>query len=195
MSSTRATFIVPFVVALSAVLHADSRITPPAVPADIEAPAGTRPFFRAHAVGTQNYICAPAATAAGVEWLMIGPQATLFDENVEQVVTHFASRNPSDGDAIQPTWQHSRDTSAVWAVKMKGSSDPAYVAADAIEWLLLRVSGRQTGPTGGDKLARAMFIQRVNTSGGVKPPSAECTMASLNTRKLVRYEADYYFYE
>ena len=69
-----------------------------------------------------------------------------------------------------------------------------FVAPGAIEWLLLDVSGEEFGPTAGDKLARAAFIQRVNTIGGIKPPSAECTAATLNTRKLVPYEADYYFY-
>jgi hypothetical protein len=30
--------------------------------------------------------------------------------------------------------------------------------------------------------------------GGVKPATAECTAATLSTRRLVSYEADYYFY-
>jgi hypothetical protein len=34
----------------------------------------------------------------------------------------------------------------------------------------------------------------VNTVGGRKPPSAECTPATINTRRFVNYEADYYFY-
>src|SRR5215216_5521720 len=49
-------------------------------------------------------------------------------------------------------WQHSRDTSTVWAkVALDGSStDPAFVAAGAIPWLLLDVVGVQEGPSGGD---------------------------------------------
>ena len=180
--------------ALSAALHADQRISAPSVPADIQVDVGYKPFFRGHAIGTQNYICAPASTQSGVDWLMIGPQATLFDDNLDQVATHFQSTNAQHGGAIEATWQHSRDTSAVWATKVKGSKDPAYVDPDAIEWLLLRVTGRETGPAGGDKLTRAAFIQRLNTAGG-KPPAGECTAGTLNTRKLVRYEADYYFYE
>jgi uncharacterized protein DUF3455 len=170
------------------------QIVPPAVPAGLEVPGSFKPFLKAHAVGTQNYICAPAATASGFDWLFIGPQATLFGADVEQTLTHFQSRNAQRGDAIQATWQSSRDSSAVWATRHSGSLDPLYVAPNAIEWLLLDVSGMQLGPTGGDKLARTAQIQRVNTVGGVKPPSAECTAASLNTRRLVSYEADYYFY-
>lgn len=174
---------------------AAARIIPPVVPSTIAAPAGSRPFMVGRAVGTQNFICAPAATESGFDWLFIGPQATLFNADLQQIATHYQSKNPAQGDAIQATWQTSRDTSGVWATKMSGSSDPEYVAADAVEWLLLRVTGVQVGPAGGDKLASARFIQRVNTVGGVKPPSSACTASTVNSRRLVYYEADYFFYE
>jgi hypothetical protein len=73
--------------------------------------------------------------------------------------------------------------------------DPLYVAPGAIEWLLLDVTGQELGPTAGNKLTPSLLIQRINTVGGVKPPSADCTATTLNTRKLVPYEADYYFYK
>jgi hypothetical protein len=57
------------------------------------------------------------------------------------------------------------------------------------------MSGRQLGPALGDKLASTGYIQRVNTVGGLKPATAVCTAATLNTQRLVYYEADYYFYE
>jgi hypothetical protein len=181
------------VVGSGASLIADQRITPPAVPGEIVISADVKPFFAAHAVGTQNYICAPAP-GGGLDWLFIGPQATIFDNDGEQVLTHFHSKNPFRNDLIQATWQHSRDTSAIWAIRSAGSLDAAYVAPGAIEWLLLDVSGAQVGPTGGDKLIGARFIHRVNTIGGMKPPTAECTPGAINNRRLVYYEADYYFY-
>lgn len=186
--------VVTLVGALSAAPRAAEQIVAPAVPAGLEVPGSYRPYLAAHAFGTQNYICAPAATASGLDWLFIGPQATLFDADLEQRLTHFQSRNPLQGDAIQATWQHSRDSSAVWAIRHSGSTDPMYVAPGAIEWLRLDVTGTALGPQGGDKLTRAAFIQRVNTVGGAKPPSAQCTAATVNTRRLVPYEADYYFY-
>jgi len=195
MSRRTTAFIMALTTTVSGAAYAADRITPPAVPSIITAPAGSKPFLVAHAVGTQNFICAPADTESGLDWLFIGPQATLFDADLEQIATHYQSKNPLMGDAIQATWQNSRDTSGVWATKMFGSSDPHYVAADAAEWLLLQVSGRQVGPTGGDKLASAKFIQRVNTVGGMKPLSSECTAETVNNRMLVYYEADYYFYE
>lgn len=180
---------------LSAAPRAAERIVPPDVPADLVVDPSYKPILVGHAIGTQNYICAPAATASGVDWFFIGPQATLFDVYGRQIATHFLSRNPIQNEVLHATWQHSGDSSAVWAKKYRGSTDAAYVAPDAIEWLLLEVTGNVFGPAGGEKLARARFIQRVNTVGGLKPPSAECTASTVNTRRLVSYEADYYFYE
>jgi hypothetical protein len=175
--------------------NAAGALTPPVVPTDIAAPSGLKLVLVGHAVGTQNFICAPAPTATGRDWFFIGPQATLVDDAGQQIATHFLSKNPYEDDVLHATWQHSRDTSAVWAKKFKGSTDPAYVAPDAIEWLLLEMTGAEVGPFGGVKLAKTTFIQRVHTVGGLKPPVAECTASTINTRRFVAYEADYYFYE
>ena len=180
-------------VALAATPLASERIPRPNVPGDLEVSAQYKLFLRGHAVGTQNYICAPAGS--GYDWLFIGPQATVFDDDMQQIITHYLSKNPSKSNALQATWQDSRDTSGVWPVKRVGSSDPNYVASDAIEWLLLDVTGDQVGPTGGAPLSSALVIQRINTVGGVKPPTAECTAANINSRRFVDYEADYYFYK
>jgi hypothetical protein len=196
MSSRFLTCVLGIAVGLGGAMqaHERERIPLPSVPGNLEV-TGFKPFLKGHAIGTQNYMCAPAATPSGVDWVFIGPQATLFNDNLEQIVTHFFSRNPARANAIQATWQHSRDTSAVWATRRDGSLDARYVAPGAIEWLLLDVSGDEPGPTGGDKLSSALFVQRINTRGGVAPPSTECTPATVNTRKFVPYTADYYFYK
>lgn len=194
-TSQKAAALAALTLALSAAPYAADQVTPPAVPVDIAVDAGYTPFLWGHAIGTQNYICAPAATATGVDWFFLGPQATVFDSDGEQILTHFLSKNPDQANALQATWQHSKDTSAVWAKKRVGSLDPTYVAPGAIEWLLLDVTGDEYGPHGGDKVSKAKLIHRVNTIGGVKPPAAECTPATINTRKFVDYEADYYFYK
>jgi hypothetical protein len=185
--------LIAVAIPLGSVAHALERIAPPAVPTDIQVQAGFKPFLVAHATGTQNYIC--ALVGVQYSWVFIGPQATLFNSTLQQVLTHFHSTNPSDSNAIQATWQHSRDSSRVWAVKFTGSTDAAYVAPDAIEWLLLEVKGAQLGPTGGAMLMPAKFIQRINTSGGLAPPAADCTAGTIKSRRLVPYEADYYFYK
>jgi hypothetical protein len=175
-------------------VQAAERIPRPDVPTNLAVGTEFKLIARGHAIGTQNFICAPTAGGTGVEWRFIGPQATLFDGDA-QAGTHFHSMNPSRNNEIQATWQHSGDTSAVWATRFDGSLDSAYVAPGAIEWLLLEVSGQNAGPTGGTKLSNARWIQRINTIGGVKPAASLCTAATLNTRVFVPYEADYYFYQ
>ena len=195
-----------FAVSLPQPAHADP-VTPPPVPSNIQVPEGNKAFLEGYAVGTQDYIClpcpnaiTPAATcpASGFAWAFFGPQATLFNDDDQQVITHFLSPNPLESGTPRATWQHSRDTSTVWAklfVPTSSSSDPAFVAPGAIPWLLLQVVGAQDGPTGGHKLTATTFLQRLNTSGGVAP-STGCTLSTdVGTKALVPYTADYFFYK
>jgi hypothetical protein len=159
--------------------------TPPEVPTNLQVPAGNRLFRVAHAVGTQGYVCLSTGWASPA----YGPQATLFNEENEQILTHFLRPNPEEANTPRPTWQDSRDTSTVWANPIPGASytpDPT-----AIPWLLLKVVGRAEGPTGGDRMSGTTFIQRVNTTGGLKP-TGSCTEGD---KALVPYTADYYFYK
>jgi hypothetical protein len=171
---------------------APADVTPPSVPVNLEVPAGHNVFLIAQAEGTQNYICMPSAT--GVTWTFLGPQATLFDGQPEQVMTHFLGLNPAENNTPRATWQHSRDTSTVWAVAIANSSDRNFVARNAIPWLLLQIVGTQHGPTGGDKMTRTTFIQRVNTAGGVAPVTGCRAAKDVGKRALVPYTTDYVFY-
>jgi len=63
-----------------------------------------------------------------------------------------------------------------------------------ILWLRLKVVGAEAGPTGGIRIARASYIQRINTSGGVKPTTGCSEAAHVGARQLVPYETDYLFY-
>jgi Protein of unknown function (DUF3455) len=178
---------VAFMVSLPQPVHADP------VPNTIQVPAGNTAFLEGHAVGTQNYICLPSG--ASFAWTFFGPQATLFDDNDEQVITHFLSPNPDEGDTARATWQHSQDTSTVWAVAIASYSTPGFNARGDIPWLLLQVVGAQDGPTSGPALTRTTYIQRVRTSGGVAP-STGCTLSTdVGKRALVPYTADYFFYK
>ena len=91
-------------------------LTPPPVPYELEVPAGHRPFLLGHATGTQNYICLPSGS--GFAWAFVGPQATLFNDDDRQITTHFLSPNPDEEGMARATWQHSRDTSTVWAMQI-----------------------------------------------------------------------------
>jgi hypothetical protein len=167
--------------------------TPPPVPRNIQVPAGNKVFLEGDAIGTQDYICLPSGS--GFAWTFFGPQATLFDDHDKQIITHFLSPNPFEGGTPRVTWQDSEDTSTVWAVVIAQSSDPAFVQPGAIPWFLLKVVGAQDGPTGGDKLSKTTFIQRLNTSGGVAP-STGCTLSTdVGKMALVPYTAAYFFYK
>lgn len=167
----------------------------PPVPSNLEVPAGHSVFFHGYAVGTQNYICLPGGS--GVAWKFLGPQATLFQTDqgdLHQVATHFLSDNPDEIDTLRPTWQHSADTSRVWGQARASSTNPAFVEAGAIPWLLLEVVGSESGPAGGSLLTRTKFIHRVNTSGGVAPSTGCSEPRHVGALALVPYVADYFFY-
>lgn len=166
---------------------------PPPVPANIQVPPGHKLFFVGRATGTQNYICQPSGEA--FKFVLFTPQATLFG-GARQTMTHYFSPNPAEGGTIRATWQHSRDTSAVWGEVKPGhsSADPAFVAPGAIPWLLVTAVGSQVGPTGGGELTQTTFIQRLNTAGGAAPATGCSASADVGKQAFVPYTTDYYFY-
>lgn len=170
--------------------HAEP-VEPPPVPGNLRVPAGHKPFLVGHAYGTQNYMCLPSGSA--VAWTLVGPQANLFDDDHQQITTHYFSPNPDENGTLRATWQHSRDTSAVWGQAIDSSADPAFVEPGAIAWLLIRVVGAEEGPTGGKKLSAA-YIQRLNTSGGVAPATGCESATDIGSRRFVPYTADYVFF-
>jgi hypothetical protein len=173
--------------------NAHQQVDPPEVPDTIAVPAGSKAFLIGHAVGTQNYVCLP--DGAGAKWVLFGPQATVFDDNGKQIMTHFLSPNPAENSSPRATWQHSDRTSAVWAVKVAESDDSRYVEPGAIKWFLLQVKGAEEGSRPDDRLMQTTVVQRVNTSGGVAPAS-ECAVAGdVGKTKFVPYSADYVFYK
>src|SRR5215467_6302856 len=152
--------------AVSPPAHA-GKVTPPSdVPQNLQADVGTHPFLVGHAFGTQNYVCAPSATSnSGVAYVLFTPEATLVNDDGDQLITHFFSPNPDLSDpnkvdavvadgAIRATWQ-SKDGSSVWA---KVHTDDKGVQAaftpdkTAVAWLLLDKVGVLDGLTGGNLL-------------------------------------------
>jgi hypothetical protein len=163
------------------------------VPAGLEVPTGNRPFLSGRAAGSQNYICLPSGS--DFAWTFFGPQATLLNNYDQQIITHFLSSNPDEGGTARATWQHSRDTSKVWAMAIASSSDPGFVEPGAIPWLLLKVVGAEPGPAGGHRLTETTYLQRVRTSGGIAPTTG-CNQASdVGKTALVPYTSDYIFYK
>jgi hypothetical protein len=166
-------------------------VTPPIVPAALEVPAPNEAFLVARGVGTQNYACQPAASLGRVAWTLFTPQATLFGDRDEQLITHFASPNPEEGNVVRVTWESSLDTSTVWARAIASAT----VDPNAIPWVLLEVVGAQAGPTGGKAISGTTFIQRVNTQGGLAPSTGCDRLADVGHKAFIPYTADYFFYK
>ena len=193
------TLTVGLMVSLPLLAHAQ-KITPPPVPegSGLEVEAGNEAFLLGRGVGTQNYVCSPCDPTKpncplGVAFTLFTPQATLFNDQGEQLITHFSSPNPVEGGIIRVTWQDSRDTSTVWAKLVKAAT----VREDSIPWVLLNVkdTGTQAGPTGGDRLTKTTFIQRLNTFGGLAPSTDCLSSTDLGHQAFVPYTADYFFYK
>lgn len=173
--------------ALPQIAHAQT-ITPPPVPPGLEVTAPNQAFLLGRGVGTQNYVCQPIDQLGRVGWVLFTPEATLFDDQGNQLTTHFFSPNPVN-EAVVPTWQDSRDTSRVWA---RGVAS-ATVDPDAIPWVKLQVVATQAGPTG-DSFVGTTFVQRLNTRGGLAPATGCDVLPDVGHHAFSPYTADYFFY-
>ncbi len=148
----------------------------PTVPGPIQVPDGNKVFLVGHAVGVQIYSC--NATTSGFGWGFVAPRANLYDDNGKLIITHFAG----------PTWQAKDGSTVVGHVEASVTVDPT-----AIAWVLLSAASTAAGD--GDRLVDTTYIQRINTTGGLAPPAAECTAATVGTVAEVAYTADYYFWK
>lgn len=144
--------------------------TPPAVPANLQAPAGERLALETAATGVQIYEC------RGGKWEFKAPEADLFDRAGNKVGTHYAG----------PTWE-SNDGSKVVAPLTARSAAPD---AGAIPWLLLSAKSN----AGNGVFGQTKSIQRVNTVGGTTP-AERCGQAEAGKVARVSYKAIYYFYK
>jgi len=181
--------------------HAEN-ITVPGVPDNLNVDEGNEVFLVGHGVGTQNYVCTTSTTSAsGFAFSLFTPEATLFNGEGKQLITHFFSPNgdptvkPPEAGTIRVTWEDSRDSSRVWAMLLEQSTNEQFVQKDAVAWLKLQTVGVDAGTTGSGRLTKVTFIQRLNTAGGLAPKSGCSTFEDLGRRAFVPYTADYFFYK
>ncbi|HEX6729238.1 MAG TPA: DUF3455 domain-containing protein [Pyrinomonadaceae bacterium] len=132
--------------------------------------AGHKVSFHVYAKGVQIY------RWNGVSWDFIAPRADLFAEKnfFGEVGSHYAG----------PKWE-SKSGSIVEGRRVQGTGctpDPT-----AIEWLKLS----RFDSIGPGIFESVTYIQRVNTTGGLRPTAPGLTLGEL---KEVAYTAEYYFY-
>jgi hypothetical protein len=170
-------------VALTTLLSACSTMAPmsmsmptPQAPAAVTAPVGNKVAMMAVGAGDLNYECRAKADMPGTfAWVFTGPDALLLDKNKATVGKYYGG----------PTWE-STDGSKVSGKQL--ATAPGVAGAIALQLVQASPamgSGAMTGVT---------FIQRLNTIGGVAPADV-CNQAAMGSKKLVKYQADYYFYK
>jgi hypothetical protein len=153
----------------AAAFNADGPELPPQC-SIINVEAGHKLAFHVYAKGVQIY------KWNGTEWVFDAPRAALFAEEnfFGEVGTHFRG----------PNWE-SKSGSRVKAAAVPGKActpDPS-----AIAWLQLAAN-----ETSGAGIFKGVtFIQRVNTTGGLRPTEPGSTLGEI---KEVEYTAEYYFY-
>jgi hypothetical protein len=149
---------------------------PPAnVPPALAVPAGHVLLFSSRAVGAQIYECQSG------QWAFRAPRARLSDQEYgHQTATHYGGIDR--GYAAGPWWEAVHDTSRIRAGNPVIAPSPS---PDSIPLLRLEVLEHQ----GSGLFDNVTYIQRLNTSGGVGP-----TGACRGGRRVVPYQADYYFY-
>ena len=146
--------------------------SPTGVPDQIQPGVGNKVFLVGHGVGVQIYTC------NGLVWSSAVPRANLYDDNGKLIISHFAG----------PSWQAKDGSTAVGTVVDKVTMDKT-----AIPWVLL--SAKTTPGPEGARLVDTTFIQRLDTTGGLTPPAADCNAATANTVVEVPYTAEYVFWK
>jgi Protein of unknown function (DUF3455) len=151
-----------------------------ALPEAVKVPAGHRVAMETVGVGQITYECrakaATATTAAGHEWVFVGPQAVLNDRNGRAVGKYYGP---------PATWE-SMDGSRLTATQL--ATAPA--GAGNIPLQLVKADAAM----GAGMMTGVSHIQRVATLGGTAPALA-CGGGSVGQRQLVNYQADYIFWK
>jgi hypothetical protein len=178
----------------------------------IAAPPGNTLFLKAHATGTQDYICLPGTSDPRQgSWVFQRPEAVLSvpaivplrldvaEHRLDAVPQRARAASPScveaasGGEQYCPSWRNPLDQSEVWGEKLAGvtaGTSPICPSAGAIACLLLKTVAISRGQFNDGLFTRTTYVQRTNTSGG-SPPAGACMPYQT---EQVPYTADYSFY-
>jgi hypothetical protein len=138
----------------------------------IKAPDTVQPVLKLQGRGVQVFRCEPRGS--GFSWVFRLPEAELVDAAGKQLVRHGAnfSFEHADGSRLLGT-----------VVDFDEAPD-----SKNLRWLLL-----STRSFGQGELTNVLYVQRVNTNGGMPP--ARCEAAQQNRLLRVDFSADFVFYK
>jgi hypothetical protein len=138
----------------------------------IKAPDTVQPVLKLQGRGVQVFRCEPRGS--GFTWVFRLPEAELVDAAGKQLVRHGANFS----------FEH------VDGSRLLGSVVDFDDAPDTnnLRWLLL-----STRSFGQGELTNVLYVQRVNTNGGMPP--ARCEAAQQNRLLRVDFSADFVFYK
>jgi hypothetical protein len=144
-------------------------------------PQFAKVVYQVQGRGDQIYVCAQQKD--GMQWVLKGPAAVLYDASNQPVGKH--------GAGPQWTWN---DGSAVRGTVIGRKASPG---AGNVPWLLLKTDPF-TGPKNGEHdpagmLDKITFVKRSETRGGVAPTGG-CDAANIGASQAVPYTATYTFY-
>lgn len=158
-------------VATAVILAAGSFAVSAQVPDAVKAPSG-KEAMTLKGAGVLNYECKSADGKAA--WSFV-PDARLTDKAGKEVGKYYGG----------PTWEL-MDGSKITGKQLATSPG----AAGAIPLQLV-----ETAPAmGKGMLEGVVYIQRLNTVGGVAPPET-CDAMNVGTKRAVPYSADYVFFK
>jgi hypothetical protein len=149
---------------------------PGTVPEKLQAPRQNVLHYKSLAAGVQVYACKPTPGNPELfEWTLKAPVAMLWNEDGEQVGTHYAG----------PTWESTDGSKVVgMVVERANAPDPG-----AIPWLLLMTKSSD----GAGLFTPVTYVQRLDTVGGI-PPTDGCDRSTADAERAVEYAATYLFY-
>jgi hypothetical protein len=165
---------IPLAIAVSACAQVPNSTTTVQVPDKIKGAADESLVMIVAAKGVQIYECRVGEDAGTPDWVLVAPEADLFDTSGKKVGRHYAG----------PRWE-SFDGSTIAGTLRERIDAPQ---ADAIPWVLL--TAKSVGPEG--SFSKVTSVQRVSTVGGAAPKTG-CSSASVGLVARMPYTADYYF--
>lgn len=164
------------VLSLAACASAPMMFSQDGMPANVQVPAGNKVVLETVGVGTITYECRAKKDIAGFEWVFVGPEAKLMDRAGKQIGRYFGP---------PATWQSNDGSMLTGAQVAVSPASPGNIPLQLVKANPAIGAGAMQGLT---------FIQRVATKGGVAPAAA-CDAASMGSKQIVNYQADYIFWK